>query len=134
MTPAEGMHAHLDLQGGAPAGVLLPIHWATFNLAPHPWAEPGEGTVEAAGAAGQRIALPRPGEPFEPGAERIPDVPWWRTVARVPAGGWGAPALTDGHGPAPDRTAVEPPPAAGAAPRDPGADPERGPQEAAHTP
>ncbi|WP_175409025.1 MBL fold metallo-hydrolase, partial [Streptomyces sp. TRM64462] len=64
MTPAEGMRAHLDLQGGHPSGVMLPIHWATFNLAPHPWAEPGEGTVAAAAEAGARIALPRPGEPF----------------------------------------------------------------------
>ncbi|MDN3295423.1 MBL fold metallo-hydrolase [Streptomyces ficellus] len=87
MTPAEGMRAHLDLQGGRPSGVMLPIHWATFNLAPHPWAEPGEGTVEAAAGAGARIALPRPGEPFEPTAEFVPDAPWWREVAHVPAGG-----------------------------------------------
>lgn len=33
MTPEEGMRAHLDLQGGEPRGVLLPIHWGTFNLA-----------------------------------------------------------------------------------------------------
>ncbi|SDN81832.1 hypothetical protein SAMN05444921_1453, partial [Streptomyces wuyuanensis] len=25
MTPAEGMRAHLDLQGGQPSGVMLPI-------------------------------------------------------------------------------------------------------------
>ncbi|OEJ93499.1 MBL fold metallo-hydrolase [Streptomyces thermolilacinus] len=82
MTPAEGMRAHLDLQGGAPSGVMLPIHWATFNLAPHPWEEPGEGTVTAAAETGSRIALPRPGEPFEPTTATVPDTPWWRTVAR----------------------------------------------------
>ena len=48
LTPEEGMRAHLDLQGGAAAGVMLPIHWGTFNLAPHPWAEPGEWTRDAA--------------------------------------------------------------------------------------
>ncbi|MFE3324341.1 MBL fold metallo-hydrolase [Streptomyces sp. NPDC059176] len=85
MTPAEGMDAHVDLQGGHPSGVMLPIHWATFNLALHPWEEPGEGTVTAAAAAGARIALPRPGEPFEPTAEKVPDTPWWRTVVRAPA-------------------------------------------------
>ncbi|MER7974951.1 MBL fold metallo-hydrolase, partial [Streptomyces sp. NPDC096080] len=52
MTPEEGMRAHLDLQGGEPRGVMLPIHWGTFNLAPHPWAEPGEGTLAAARATG----------------------------------------------------------------------------------
>ncbi|MCP3818273.1 MBL fold metallo-hydrolase [Streptomyces sp. A3M-1-3] len=92
MTPAEGMRAHLDLQGGRPSGTMLPIHWGTFILAPHPWAEPGEGTVEAAAQAGAAIALPRPGEPFEPNTARVPAAPWWRAVARVPAGGWPATA------------------------------------------
>lgn len=41
MTPEEGMRAHLDLQGGPSAGPMLPIHWATFNLATHAWADPG---------------------------------------------------------------------------------------------
>lgn len=96
MTPQEGMRAHLDLQGGEPHGVMMPIHWATFNLATHPWAEPGEGTVAAAHATGSRAALPRPGEPFEPTAETIPSEPWWRAVAQAPAGGWpAADALTE---------------------------------------
>ncbi|MDI2129953.1 MBL fold metallo-hydrolase [Yinghuangia seranimata] len=80
MTPDEGVRTHLDLQGGPDAGPLLPIHWATFNLALHPWAAPGEGTLAAARTAGARIALPRPGEPFEPGAEKLPEQPWWRVV------------------------------------------------------
>lgn len=89
MTPEEGMRAHVDLQGGrAGHGLMLPIHWATFNLAPHPWADPGEGTVAAARAAGARVALPRPGEPFEPASGAVPSRPWWRGVAQAPAGGW----------------------------------------------
>ncbi|MGW0823470.1 MBL fold metallo-hydrolase [Streptomyces sp. NPDC002845] len=89
MTPEEGMRAHVDLQGGqAGHGLMLPIHWATFNLALHPWAEPGEGTIAAARAAGSRIGLPRPGEPFEPTAETVPAEPWWRGVAEEPKGGW----------------------------------------------
>lgn len=78
------MRAHPDLQGGKPLGAMLPIHWATFNLAPHPWAEPGEGTLAAAQDAGARIALPRPGEPFEPTAQTVPSEPWWRAVAPQP--------------------------------------------------
>ncbi|MFF7200203.1 MULTISPECIES: MBL fold metallo-hydrolase [unclassified Streptomyces] len=96
MTPAEGMRAHLDLQGGEPSGVMLPIHWGTFNLAPHPWAEPGEGTAAAAAEAGARLALPRPGEPFEPTTENVPDEPWWRPAATAPAGGWSAHPRRDG--------------------------------------
>jgi L-ascorbate metabolism protein UlaG (beta-lactamase superfamily) len=88
MTPEEGMRAHLDLQGGQPHGAMMPIHWATFNLATHAWADPGEGTVTAARAAAARIALPHAGEPFEPTAETVPAEPWWRGVALTPAGGW----------------------------------------------
>ncbi|GGP31516.1 MBL fold metallo-hydrolase [Streptomyces melanogenes] len=88
MTPAEGMRAHLDLQRGRPHGVMLPIHWGTFNLAPHPWAEPGEGTMAAAAATGAGIALPIPGAPFEPTSENVPTAPWWRPVAPTPPGGW----------------------------------------------
>jgi len=90
MTPEEGVRAHLDLQGGGPAGVLLPIHWGTFNLAPHPWAEPGEWTRDAAAAAGQAVALPRPGQPFEP-AGKLPVDAWWQGVSRPLAHPWRRP-------------------------------------------
>jgi L-ascorbate metabolism protein UlaG (beta-lactamase superfamily) len=88
MTPDEAVRSHLDLQGGdAAEGVLLPIHWGTFNLATHPWAEPAERTMLLSHKAGVAMATPRPGEPFEPGAVPVAD-PWWRRVARAPAGGW----------------------------------------------
>ncbi|MFI9588202.1 MBL fold metallo-hydrolase [Streptomyces sp. NPDC052236] len=88
MTPEEGIQAHLDLQGGvAQSGPMLPIHWGTFNLAFHSWAEPAEQTMLAAHAAGIASAGPRPGEPFEP-ADRSAVVPWWRSVAEPVAGGW----------------------------------------------
>ncbi|MEW2389298.1 MBL fold metallo-hydrolase [Streptomyces venezuelae] len=98
MTPEEGVQAHLDLQGGASHGVLLPIHWGTFNLAPHAWSEPGEDTMAAARRAGAAIALPCPGEPFEPGTPSVPTTPWWRGVARTPKGGWPEPAAADTAG------------------------------------
>ncbi|WP_329037423.1 MBL fold metallo-hydrolase [Streptomyces sp. NBC_01725] len=110
MTPAEGLRAHLDLQRGEPSGVMLPIHWGTFNLAPHPWAEPGEGTVTAAAEAGVRIALPRPGESYEPTlTDTIPGDPWWRSVAVPPAGGWPE------AGPAGEKASVSATAASGAA-------------------
>ncbi|MEU6172415.1 MBL fold metallo-hydrolase [Streptantibioticus parmotrematis] len=80
MTPEEGLRTHLDLSGGTPAGTLLPIHWGTFNLAPHPWEEPGERTLAAAESVGARVAVPPPGKPFEPDGE-LPVHPWWRAVA-----------------------------------------------------
>ncbi|MFI6461115.1 MBL fold metallo-hydrolase [Streptomyces sp. NPDC050538] len=90
MTPEEGMRAHLDLQGGQPHGVLLPIHWGTFNLAMHPWAEPGEWTVDAAEAVGQAVATPTPGEPFEPGGE-LTTGPWWRPFGGTITHPWRTP-------------------------------------------
>lgn len=93
MTPEEGLRAHLDLQGGAPHGVLLPIHWGTFNLAPHAWAEPGEWSKEAAEEAGQAVALPRPGEPFEP-AGKVPAEAWWRSASAPVPHLWRRPAAT----------------------------------------
>jgi L-ascorbate metabolism protein UlaG (beta-lactamase superfamily) len=94
MTPEEGVRAHQDLRGG----LMLPIHWGTFNLAPHPWEEPAEGTVAAARAVGARVAVPRPGEPFEPAAGLQLD-PWWRAIAHgASARTW--PALTDDARPA----------------------------------
>jgi L-ascorbate metabolism protein UlaG (beta-lactamase superfamily) len=90
MTPEEGVRAHLDLSGGTPHGVLLPIHWATFNLALHPWEEPVERTVRAAGETGLTVAVPRPGESFEP-ATGLALEPWWEALAVRPARGAPAP-------------------------------------------
>ncbi|MFI9272700.1 MBL fold metallo-hydrolase [Kitasatospora sp. NPDC052896] len=79
MTPEEGVRAHLDL-GGA---VLLPIHWGTFNLAPHPWEEPVERTVAEARSLAVTVAVPRPGVPFEPAEPPEPES-WWRAVVGRP--------------------------------------------------
>ncbi|WP_448317037.1 MBL fold metallo-hydrolase, partial [Streptomyces sp. CO7] len=87
MSPAQGVQAHLDLQGGKPGGVMLPIHWGTFNLSLHPWAEPAEWAKDVAEEAGQTIAFPIPGQPFEPGAE-LPTDPWWRAVSAPIARPW----------------------------------------------
>ena len=76
MNPEEAVRAHRDLNAAAPGGVLLPIHWGTFRLAPHPWAEPADRLVDAAAAAAVDIAVPRPGGRVMPGANVVE--PWWR--------------------------------------------------------
>ncbi|WP_257980212.1 MBL fold metallo-hydrolase [Streptomyces sp. CB02959] len=91
MNPAQGVQSHLDLQRGRPHGVLLPIHWGTFNLAPHPWAEPAEWTRAAAEAVGQDVAFPVPGRPYEP-AGTLPTRPWWRDLALPLDRAWPLPA------------------------------------------
>lgn len=72
MTPEEAVRAHLDLGGG----LLVPVHWATFDLGFHTWAEPVRRLLCAAATADARIALPRPGQRIDalaPGAQ----VDWW---------------------------------------------------------
>ena len=73
MDPEEAVRAHLELGGDT----MLPIHWATFDLAFHGWADPVEGAVAEAASAGVDLALPAPGARFEPGRE-LPVEPWWR--------------------------------------------------------
>jgi L-ascorbate metabolism protein UlaG (beta-lactamase superfamily) len=75
MTPEQTVRAHRDLRGG----VLVPVHWATFNLGFHRWSEPVERLREAAEAAGARLALPRPGERVDLAAPlAVHD--WWSAV------------------------------------------------------
>ena len=59
------------------ARLLMPVHWATFNLAFHRWNEPGDRVVAAASAAGVTLVVPRPGQPVDPGAPP-PVQAWWR--------------------------------------------------------
>jgi len=76
MTPEQGVAAHLDLRGG----LMVPLHWATFTLAFHDWAEPADRTWREAKARGVRLAVPRPGEPVD--VDDPPQVDgWWQDVA-----------------------------------------------------
>ena len=77
MNPEEAVRAHLDLNADAPQGVLVPIHWGTFRLAPHPWAEPAERLVDAAVAASVDIAVPKPGGRVVPATATGIEA-WWR--------------------------------------------------------
>ncbi|MGE5831200.1 MAG: MBL fold metallo-hydrolase, partial [Micromonosporaceae bacterium] len=58
MTPEQAIAAHLDLRGG----LLVPVHWATFNLALHSWSEPVDRIWSEAKANDVRLAVPRPGQ------------------------------------------------------------------------
>lgn len=65
------------------SGLLLPIHWGTFNLAVHPWDEPAEQLIAVAGDEAVPLLMPRVGEPVEPGEGPRVD-PWWREVHGAP--------------------------------------------------
>jgi L-ascorbate metabolism protein UlaG (beta-lactamase superfamily) len=82
--PEQAVLAHQWVKGG----VMLPVHWGTFTLAYHAWTEPAERVLVAARAAGVTVALPRPGESFEPSApppvaKWWPNLPW-RTASENP--------------------------------------------------
>ena len=88
MTPEEAVQAHCDLTrrdptrdgpAGAQPALLVPVHWATFNLGFHPWAEPVQRFRDAADGAGVRIAVPRPGERIDAAAPPAP-TEWWTAV------------------------------------------------------
>lgn len=65
---------HRELRGG----VMLPIYWATFDLAFHEWSDPVEWVLQDAELG--TLALPAPGGRVEVGAE-LPTDPWWRGSA-----------------------------------------------------
>jgi L-ascorbate metabolism protein UlaG (beta-lactamase superfamily) len=75
MNPEEAVAAHVDVNGG----LLVPIHWCTFRLAPHPWAEPIERLLAAAEAAQVKVAVPKPGGRVDPTATSEFEA-WWRLV------------------------------------------------------
>ncbi|GHJ44266.1 Zn-dependent hydrolase [Catellatospora sp. TT07R-123] len=76
MFPEEAVEAHRDLGGG----LLIPVHWATFNLALHAWSEPVERVWREAKAHGVALAVPRPGERVDVDAPPALD-PWWQPLA-----------------------------------------------------
>lgn len=73
MNPEEAVQAHRDVGGR----LLVPIHWCTFRLAPHPWAEPIERLLAAAETSDVAVRVPKPGQRVEAGAPAGFD-PWWR--------------------------------------------------------
>lgn len=72
MNPEEAVRAHGDLGGR----VMLPIHWATFDLAMHGWSEPIERLLVAAEASEVSLVLPAPGGRVDVAGEH-PRVAWW---------------------------------------------------------
>ena len=77
--PEQVILAHQLVRGG----LLVPVHWGTFNLALHAWTEPVERLLVAADSAQVRVVVPRPGESVEPAtaptlARWWPTVPWQR--------------------------------------------------------
>lgn len=74
MNPEDAVRAHRDVTDG---GLLVPIHWATFRLAPHPWSEPVERMIAAARTETVAVAVPKPGQRIETATVPVLE-DWWR--------------------------------------------------------
>ncbi|MDX3193597.1 MBL fold metallo-hydrolase [Streptomyces sp. MN03-5084-2B] len=75
MTPEEGVAAGLDVR----AKLLVPVHWATFQLAMHPWGEPADRVWSEAKEADLPLAIPRPGERIDVAEPPAVDG-WWQAL------------------------------------------------------
>jgi L-ascorbate metabolism protein UlaG (beta-lactamase superfamily) len=76
MFPEDGVATHIDVKGG----LMVPVHWGTFNLALHDWAEPVDRTWREAKARDVRLAVPRPGERVDVDNPPAVDA-WWQSIA-----------------------------------------------------
>jgi L-ascorbate metabolism protein UlaG (beta-lactamase superfamily) len=94
MDPEEAVRAHGDLGGR----VLLPIHWATFNLAFHRWAEPVQRLLVAAAPHDVQVVVPRPGERVDVLAPP-PLEDWWTAVGSADDAAAPAPRTAGRTGP-----------------------------------
>jgi L-ascorbate metabolism protein UlaG (beta-lactamase superfamily) len=72
MAPEETVQAGIDLK----AKVFLPVHWAKFTLALHPWKEPIRRAVKHAELLNMAITTPKIGEPMVL-TESLPVTRWW---------------------------------------------------------
>jgi hypothetical protein len=76
MVPEDGVATHVDVRGG----LMVPVHWATFNLALHDWAEPADRAWTEAKARDVALTVPRPGERVD--VDNPPAVDgWWQAIA-----------------------------------------------------
>jgi L-ascorbate metabolism protein UlaG (beta-lactamase superfamily) len=72
MTPEEAGQQHLDLRGQ----LLVPLHWATFDMALHPWYEPIERLVTYSEQESVTLITPEVGEKINLRVKSKTDH-WW---------------------------------------------------------
>ena len=72
MTAENAVRTHQDLRGKK----LLPVHWATFNLAIHDWDEPIRRTIQAAQESNSTLLTPKVGQPVLSSAAFTNEA-WW---------------------------------------------------------
>lgn len=75
ITPEDAVLAGTELG----ARCLMPVHWATFYLARHPWKQSVELFLSAAEKRGVRTLFPPLGRIVD-FSEALPQNPWWREI------------------------------------------------------
>ncbi len=76
MYPEESVTASSDLG----AALVLPVHWGTFCLAPHPWDDPVTRFVRQAEKTGTAVMTPLVGETADPQHPELYTARWWDPV------------------------------------------------------
>ena len=74
MMPEQSVQAVLDVQ----AKMVMPIHWAKFDLSYHPWKEPIERFMVAAEGKPIQVTTPQIGQIFE--LTHLPKERWWVSI------------------------------------------------------
>lgn len=74
MYPEESVQAALD----AKVQNCMPVHWAGFALAQHPWKEPVERFIEKAKSEKLNFIVPKIGELFS--SETVKSSEWWKKI------------------------------------------------------
>lgn len=86
--PEQAVQAFHQVGGG----LLVPVHWATFDLAMHSWVEPVERLLVETERTGASVVVPMPGESIEPGAPPEAERWWpklaWQTAEEHPVVSW----------------------------------------------
>jgi L-ascorbate metabolism protein UlaG (beta-lactamase superfamily) len=72
MLPEQAVIAAKELN----AKILMPVHWAKFELSVHPWHEPINRATKFAEENNQRVTTPLIGEPVVLGSS-YPNKRWW---------------------------------------------------------
>ena len=71
MGPDNASNANMALKGE----LMMPIHWGTFNLAPHAWFEPIEKLIGFAKEKNFKLFIPEPGKPT---VVKAYNSKWWK--------------------------------------------------------
>ncbi len=85
LNPEEAVEVYRMLNGDKLSeSLLLPIHWATFNLALHEWADPVQRLLPAAQAHQIPLITPMPGAHFDVSSRTghgFDSQSWWEVAA-----------------------------------------------------